>query len=51
MVGLYCRDYPGTEQPTTCLVCPQYQDLPSKSSLHGVRIFLPLSEEDSSFRD
>lgn len=22
MVGLYCRDYPSTEQPTACLVCP-----------------------------
>ena len=34
---------PRYKQPTACLVCPQYQDLPSESSLHGARIFLPLS--------
>ena len=33
-----------------CRVCPQYQDLPSKSSLHGARIFLVLGSSYLSAR-
>lgn len=31
-----------------CLVCPLYKDLLSERSLHGARIFLPLSYADPS---
>ena len=40
IVGLYCRDYPPNDPPQFCLVCAQYKDLPSESSLLGASIFL-----------
>ena len=54
MVGLYCRDQPLNNPPLFSLFFTWYQDLPSKGSLHGARIFLvlgsvlPVSQEDPS---
>ena len=52
IIGLSINYVWRTERPYAMfVVCPLCWDLPSESSLHGARIFLPLSLEDPSAMD